>query len=73
MSIHIGGYTYSHGGPECPYCGWQYTPDEPHYYDESNYTEQKCDECGETFKVEVCISTSWTCRPIAMAAQTKGE
>lgn len=70
MSHHIGGYTYSTSGPECPYCGRQYTPDEAYYYDESNFTEQECDGCEKTFKVEVCNSTSWTCRPIDTSPKT---
>lgn len=56
--------TYSTDGPECPYCGRKYTPDEAHYYDEARYTEQECDECEKTFKVEVYNSTSWTCDAI---------
>lgn len=53
--------TYSTDGPECPHCGRQWTPDEPHYYDESNYREQECDQCGKTFDVSVAVVTSWTC------------
>jgi DNA-directed RNA polymerase subunit RPC12/RpoP len=53
--------TYSTSGPRCPYCGFQYTPDEPHYFDESNYTEEDCSDCGRTFSVSVYTSTSWTC------------
>ena len=62
--------TYSTDGPECPHCGRQYTPDEPHYFDESGF-EIECDgkaadgkDCGKTFKVEVFTQTSWTCRPM---------
>ena len=55
--------TYSTEGPKCPNpdCGFQFTVDEAHYYDEMNYTEQDCPDCGETFDVEVYTSTSWTC------------
>lgn len=53
--------TYSHEGPQCPYCGRQYTADDAGYYDESNYTEETCDRCGETFDVSVYHSVSWTC------------
>ncbi len=55
--------TYSHEGPKCPNpdCGRQYTADDPAYYDESNYTEETCDNCGETFDVEVYHSVSWSC------------
>lgn len=56
--------TFSKDGPQCPYCGRQYTADEGHYYDESNYTKEDCDECGRTFSVEVHHSTSWACTQI---------
>jgi transposase-like protein len=60
----IGKRTYSLNGPECPHCGQRFIPDEAHYYDEQRYTEQDCDECEKTFKVEVYHSTSWTCEAI---------
>ena len=53
--------TDSNEGPQCPYCGRQYTADEADYYDEQGYTEETCDECEKTFDVSVNISTSWTC------------
>jgi len=53
--------TYSDEGPQCPYCGRQYTADEPGYFDEMNYTEEICDECEKKFTVSVYTSTSWTC------------
>jgi hypothetical protein len=53
--------TYSREGPQCPYCGNQYTADEPGYYDEMRYTEETCFACEKTFDVEVSILTSWTC------------
>lgn len=53
--------TYSDEGPQCPHCGAQFTADEPHYFDEWNYTEDTCGECGKRFKVELYTSTSWTC------------
>lgn len=56
--------TYSTDGPKCPYCARQYTADEPHYFDENNYTEEDCDDCGKKFEVRVYTSTSWTCDPI---------
>lgn len=56
--------TYSTDGPICPHCGRQYCADEGHYFDEQNYTEQECDECGTTFAVRVYTSTSWTCAPM---------
>lgn len=62
MSDPLHDETYSHEGPQCPYCGRQYTADEPFYYDE-NLQAMDCDECGEQFRVSVCISTSWTCEP----------
>jgi hypothetical protein len=58
--------TYEGEGPKCPYCGRQYTADEPHYYDEMNYTEEECDNCGNTFDVEVHSSTTWACSPRAI-------
>lgn len=56
--------TYSIEGPQCPYCGRQYTADEAHYYDEMNYTEEDCDNCGKKFGVSVCTSVSWACEAI---------
>jgi hypothetical protein len=56
--------TCSDTGPICPYCGRKYTADESHYYDETNYTSETCDECGKKFSVRVHISTSWTCEEI---------
>lgn len=52
--------TYSIGGPQCPFCGCQITADGPEYYDEQNYTEEDCPDCGETFVVSVSIQTSWS-------------
>ncbi|MFA7333373.1 MAG: hypothetical protein WC130_03670 [Kiritimatiellia bacterium] len=54
---------YETEGPKCPYCGRQYTADEPHYFSEK-YTEETCDnrKCGKTFEVEVEHSTTWTTR-----------
>jgi transposase-like protein len=57
-----GGYSFSTEGPQCPYCGRQYTADDQYYYE--MYTREQCDGCGKTFKVDVEISTSWTCRTI---------
>jgi transposase-like protein len=56
--------TWSSDGPQCPYCGRQYTADESHYYDEQNYTEEDCDSCGKKFAVEVHTSVYWACEPI---------
>jgi hypothetical protein len=56
--------TYSSEGPQCPHCGRQFTADEPHYYDEMNYTEDDCDECGKKFSVNVCMSIAWSCEAI---------
>lgn len=56
--------TYSHEGPQCPHCLRQFTADDRFYYDENNYTEDQCDECGGKFTVEVCHSTSWSCEAI---------
>lgn len=56
--------TYSTEGPECPYCGFTFTPDEPHYFDETGYTEDECPECEKKFQVSVSHSTSWLCVPI---------
>jgi transposase-like protein len=57
-------YTYSTEGPKCPYCGRQYTADEPHYFDEDRYTEEDCDGCERKFSVRVYSNTSWTCEAI---------
>mgnify|MGYP000028186912 CR=1 FL=1 len=51
---------YSYEGPICPNCKTQFTADDPYFYDESGYTEDTCQYCGVTFKVEVSISTTWT-------------
>jgi DNA-directed RNA polymerase subunit RPC12/RpoP len=56
--------TYSTEGPQCPYCGRQFTADDASYYQPS-YTEDKCDECGKTFEVGVDTVTTWTCDPIS--------
>jgi len=56
--------TYSHEGPKCPYCGRQYTADEPHYYDEMNYTKETCDKCEKEFEVRVEQTVAWACDPI---------
>lgn len=53
--------TYEYEGPKCPHCAQQYTADEAYYFDESNFTDMDCDECGKPFKVRVYTSTSWTC------------
>lgn len=55
--------TYSTEGPKCPNpdCGFQFTADESHYYAETDYEEDTCPKCSETFDVEVFTSTSWTC------------
>lgn len=60
-------WTSSQEGPQCPNCGRQFTADGPEYYDEAGYTSEECDECGETFAVSVCTSTTWTCEPRALA------
>lgn len=52
--------TYSREGPECPKCGFTFTPDDGAYYSD-NYTEDQCPDCGTKFSVEVYHSTSWTC------------
>ena len=56
--------TFSSEGPICPHCGRKYTADEPWFYDD-RLTEMECDECGETFAVEVFTQTTWTCNRIA--------
>lgn len=61
--------TYSHQGPECPYCGRQYVADDAFYYDEMKFTEMDCDNCGKKFKVSVHISSSWTCEEIKIDGQ----
>lgn len=56
-------HTYSTDGPQCPHCGFQITPDDPFYFNESRYLEDECSDCGKKFKVEVYTQTSWTTRP----------
>jgi hypothetical protein len=66
--------SYSTDGPQCPQCGFTFTPDEGHYFDEAAYTEDACPECYTTFKVEVHHSVSWTCEIIAVAnSSSTGE
>jgi ribosomal protein L37E len=55
--------SYSTDGPECPACGFTFTPDEPHYYSDT-YTEDECPDCGVKFKIEVYSWTSWSCEEI---------
>lgn len=54
------GESYSTDGPECPACGFTFTPDDGAYYSD-NYTEDECPDCKAKFTVEVYHSTSWTC------------
>lgn len=61
--------TYSTDGPTCPKCGFTYTPDEAHYYDEFRYTEETCQECECKFSVRVEHSVSWTCKSISEQAK----
>jgi hypothetical protein len=60
MTHQIFNSTYEGEGPKCPYCGRQFTADEAGYY-EPRYTQDDCDECGETFEVEVIHDTHWRC------------
>lgn len=53
--------TISTDGPECPKCGFTFTPDEGHYFDQNQYTEDECPKCETKFKVEVHHSVSWCC------------
>ena len=55
--------TYSTNGPECPNCGFTFTPDDGYYY-EPRYTKDECPECGCMFSVEVHHSVAWACEPI---------
>lgn len=64
--------SYSHDGPECPKCGFTFTPDESHYYDEQRYTDDECQECGCKFKVSVMITTSWECSEIEPTPAAEG-
>lgn len=58
------GDTYSTEGPVCPYCNYQLTADEPHHFNDMEYTEDNCPSCGKTFRVEVYHSVSWSCEPL---------
>ena len=53
--------TLSEDGPQCPYCGYQITADEPSYFDEMRYTDDECQDCGKSFEVSVYTSTTWNC------------
>jgi hypothetical protein len=59
--------TISRDGPECPACGFQFTPDEGIYYDENRYTHDQC--CEANFDVEVHVSYTWICK-IPLPEQT---
>lgn len=50
---------YSTDGPICPYCGFEHTPDDPDYYNDSN-TSFECGECEKSFAVMIDHTTSWT-------------
>ena len=56
--------TISTEGPKCPYCGMQYTADDPRYYNTIEYTDDTCDGCLKPFKVSVEIDATWVCFPI---------
>jgi hypothetical protein len=62
--------TYSTDGPQCPYCNHMVEPDEPIHYDAVSYTKQKCQGCGNTFKVEVMHHVSWACERIKDATNS---
>jgi transposase-like protein len=55
--------TYSGEGPQCPFCKRQYVADaDGWWYDKNNFADgYKCDECGNTFDVEVEINITWSC------------
>lgn len=53
--------TYSQQGPICPHCSFQFTADEPHYFDENAYTDETCPVCEKPFHVYVHTSISWCC------------
>lgn len=76
MSV-VGTTSYSCDGPQCPKCGFTFTPDESFYY-EPRYTEDTCQECGCKFSVEVHHSVSWECAviphtPTPKSAQSESE
>lgn len=56
--------TYSTDGPECPNCGFTFTPDDSIYFDENKYTSDECPDCQTKFTVEVYTSVSWTCSTV---------
>lgn len=56
--------TFSTEGPQCPYCKRQFTADDPGFFDEAGYVQERCDECDKLFSVSVHTSTSWTCETI---------
>jgi hypothetical protein len=54
-------YTVSQEGPQCPYCLSQIREaDDPCYYDDNNFIEFICEDCGSTSKAEVYRETTWT-------------
>lgn len=60
--------SWSTRGPECPSCGFTFTPDDSIYYTDS-YTEDTCPECEAKFKVEVHHRVSWACELVSSSNQ----
>ena len=65
MSKPLPEKTYEDGeGPKCPFCGRQWTADDPIYYDEDGF-EDECDSCGNAVEIKPHLSVAWTTRPIS--------
>lgn len=51
---------YSYRGPQCPKCNFVISADEPHYYHESEYTEDTCPKCDAKFTVSIDQTVAWS-------------
>lgn len=51
---------YSYRGPQCPECNHVLSADEPHFYDENEYTEDTCPKCSAKFSVSIDQTVAWS-------------
>lgn len=58
-------YTYSdEEGPECPFCGAEWTADDPIYFDEKGF-EDDCPDCGNHIRIQPETWTAWRTTAVA--------
>lgn len=58
-------------GPRCPFCGTQWTADDPMYFDESGFDDE-CPTCLSDIRIVPQTSVAWTVKPIRWA-ETKAS